>query len=99
MFSRSTQILRAPLRTPLARVTTPARSITTSQLLRNSTANASQSATDAQQARDKGEQNIYDKLKAEFKPKTLDVMDVSGEPICRLFWISPGRISVSSLEL
>ena len=75
-------MLRAPLRTPLARIATPVRSITYTQLLRNSTANASQSATDAQQARDKGEQNIYDKLKAEFKPKTLDVMDVSGEPIC-----------------
>ncbi|KAG7549042.1 hypothetical protein FFLO_03078 [Filobasidium floriforme] len=73
MFSRSTSLLRSSLRTPLT-----SRSFASTTVLRNSTANASQSTHDAQQARDDGEQKIYDKLKNKFSPKTLDVMDVSG---------------------
>lgn len=75
MFSRSTNLLRSSLRTttPLAN-----RTFASTTLLRNSTANASQSTHDAEQARDQGEQKIYDKLKTKFTPKTLDVMDVSG---------------------
>jgi hypothetical protein len=77
MFSRSTFLLRSSLRTSSS---TPlvSRSFASTTLLRNSTANASQSTHDAQQARDDGEQKIYDKLKNKFSPKTLDVMDVSG---------------------
>jgi len=76
MFSRSTALLRSSLRTasPLTN-----RTFASTTLLRNSTANASQSTHDAEQARDQGEQKIYDKLKTKFTPKTLDVMDVSGK--------------------
>jgi hypothetical protein len=55
------------------------RYLSSSPSLLNSTSNASQSTFDAEQARDQGEQKIYDKLKNKFTPKTLDVMDVSGE--------------------
>ena len=77
MFSRSNNLLRTSLRVSAGRPST--RYLSSSSSLLNSTSNASQSTFDAEQARDQGEQKIYDKLKHKFTPKTLDVMDVSGE--------------------
>jgi hypothetical protein len=100
MFSRSTSLLRSSLRTSSS---TPlvSRSFASTTLLRNSTANASQSTHDARQARDDGEQKIYDKLKNKFSPKTLDVMDVSGTSSrsgfdVRLGWLTNCVLAIGS---
>lgn len=78
MFS----LLRTPLRSAsrLPIYSSRAQFSTTARVL-NSAA-TSQPTEQQTSERSPAEQKIYDKLKKDFEPKLLDVMDISGQFVC-----------------